>query len=322
MTAVYLTIDTEYSPGLALRLGLHARDEVFARSISCQTTDGAVGIFYQMDVLDDHGLKGVFFVDPLPALVWGVGAIAAIVEPILRRGHEVQLHLHPEWLEIAGDANPLRSRTGCNLHAFTEDEQADLIAIAREYLIQAGAPPPTAFRAGNYAADDATLRALARCGIAYDSSHVPGIRGGDCRIGLGPQDQRVVAREGTLEVPVGTIRNFGGLRHAQITALSTRELSSALDHCVRTHTPMLNIVSHSFELLCRDRLRINRIVRDRFVRFCAAVASHPGARSATFASRPPRVGDETGAGTMPHSELRSGARMAEQLLANALYGRA
>lgn len=320
MTGVYLTIDTEYSAGLAARLGAHARDEVFERSITCRTPTGDVGIVYQMDVMDAHGIKGVFFVDPMPALVWGTGAIADIVEPILERGHEVQLHLHPEWLELAGDANPLAGRTGRNLHDFTESEQAELLGLAREMLVQAGAPAPTAFRAGNYGADDATLRALASLGIRYDSSHVPGIAGSDCRISLSADDRRVVRHEGTIEVPVGSIRSRGGQRHAQITALSHRELAAALRFCVREGTAMLNIVSHSFELMSRDRTRANTIVRDRFAKFCASIAATPGAYSATFTGHPPQVGDETGAATMPHNAIRTAARLVEQLASNALYG--
>ena len=137
----------------------------------------------------------------MPALVWGTSAIAAVVEPILTRGHEIQLHLHPEWLKIAGDANPLPGRTGRNMHQFTEEEQVELLEIARDHLMRAGAPAPTAFRAGNYGANDATLRALARVGIRYDSSHVPGISRSECRISLKETDQRVVEHQGTIEVP-------------------------------------------------------------------------------------------------------------------------
>ncbi|WP_417322673.1 hypothetical protein [Erythrobacter aureus] len=320
MTAVYITIDTEYSPGLTLRLGAKAREEVFERSISCCTPQGQVGTGHQMDVMDANGVKGVFFVDPMPALVWGTGAIAAVVEPILERGHEVQLHLHPEWLEIAGDANPLPGRTGRNMHDFTESEQVELIEIAREFLMRAGAPAPTAFRAGNFGADDATLRALAKVGIRYDSSHVPGIAGSECRISLSADDRQVVCHHGTIEVPVGSIRSHGGQRHAQITALSHRELAAALRFCVREGAAMLNIVSHSFELMSRDRTRANTIVRDRFARFCASIAATPGAHGATFTSHPPQIGDGTGATAMPHSPFRSAARVMEQLASNMLYG--
>ena len=228
MTAVYLTIDTEYSSGLAARLGVHAREEVFARSIDGHTREGAVGIGFQMDVMADHGIKGVFFVDPMPALIWGTGAIADVVEPIVARGHDVQLHLHPEWLELAGDANPLGRRTGRNLHEFSEDEQLELLDWARATLMDAGAPAPIAFRAGNYGADDATLRALRRLGIRYDSSHVPGIAQSDCRISLSNKDRTVVRHEGTIEVPVGSIGSFRGQRHAQVTALSHGEMAAAL----------------------------------------------------------------------------------------------
>lgn len=320
MTAVYITIDTEYSAGLAVRLGVHAREEVFDRSIACRTTRGDVGIFHQMEVMDAHGLKGVFFVDPMPALVWGTQAVAAVVEPILERGHEVQLHLHPEWLEIAGDANPLGSRTGRNLHEFAEAEQVALLELARKQLMDAGAPAPTAFRAGNYGADDATLRSLAEVGIRYDSSHVPGIADSDCRISLTSSDRSVVRHAGTTEVPVGSIRSAGGQRHAQITALSHWELAAALRFCVREGIAMFNIVSHSFELMSRDRSGINAIVRDRFAKFCATVAATEGASGATFTSRPPQIGDGTGAAAMPMSAIRTVARVAEQSVSNALYG--
>ncbi|TMM47335.1 hypothetical protein [Qipengyuania marisflavi] len=320
MTAVYITIDTEYSAGLVAQLGVSALAENFDRSIACRTADGEAGIHHQMDVMEANGLTGVFFVDPMPALIWGQRAVDLVVRPILKRGHDVQLHLHPEWLEIAGDANPLRSRTGRVMHEFTEDEQVELIEIGCEYLVRAGAPAPTAFRAGNYGVNDATMRALARCKIRYDSSHVPGMRDSDCRLTLGPQHQKVLRHKGTLEVPVGSIRSFGGLRHAQITALSSWEMTAALRFAVRENIAMLNIVSHSFELLSRDRTRINSIVRGRFASFCESVAGTSGARSATFTSRPPQIGDETGAATMPHSEVRSAARIAEQLLANSLYG--
>lgn len=320
MTAVYITIDTEYSAGLALSLGVHAREEIFDRSIICRTADGDVGIVHQMDVMDAHGIKGVFFVDPMPALVWGIEAIAAVVEPILERGHEVQLHLHPEWLEFAGERNPLGHRTGANLHEFTEDEQVELIALARDFLVAAGAPLPTAFRAGNYGADDATLRALRRLGILYDSSHVPGIANSDCRISLSPEDRRVVRHQGVLEVPIGSIPSLGGQRHAQITALSYWELAAALKFCAAANIASFNIVSHSFELMSRDRRRPNRVLSHRFAGFCRTLAELHGVESATFTSRPPRLGEATGAAAMPSNPIRSVARMAEQAVVNGLYG--
>lgn len=322
MTRVYITIDTEYSSGFAERAGLSGRAANFARSIAGESPDGAVGIEYQMDVFDRHGLKAVFFVDPMPALVWGVAAIEDVVGPIVARGHDVQLHLHTEWLALAGPANPLGERTGINIRDFTFDEQCLLIERARAWLVAAGAPAPVAFRAGNYGANDDTLRALAECGLRYDTSHCPGIAGSLCAISLGLQDRRPVNHCGVIEVPIGCIAaSRGGLRHAQVTALTAGEVLCAIRHAQAEGDGSFTLVSHSFELLSRDRSRVNQIVKRRFEQLCAGLARLGGVSTGTYAESPPAVAPEARSSrVLPHSPLRTGRRLAEQALANALYG--
>ena len=320
MTGLYITIDTEYSFGLARRMGGGGRTENFASAIIGATPSGPLGIHYQMDRFDAHGLKAVFFVDPMPALVWGTAAIADVVGPIVARGHDVQLHLHSEWLEIAGSANPLGTRTGGNLRDFAFAEQCTLIDYARGVLIAAGAPAPVAFRAGNYGANDDTLRALAELGIAYDTSHCPGIAVSECQISLGPEGRHVQRHCDTIEVPIGCIAApGGGLRHYQLTALTDGELLAALRHAVRAGQQQVTMVSHSFELLSRDRQRANRIVQRRFDRLCAGLGKIAGLTSATYAASPPEV-EAAAAVPLPHSALRTLRRYAEQALGNALYG--
>lgn len=320
MTQLYITIDTEYSFGLAARNGGADRQGNFARSIGCDTPSGPVGIGYQMDRFDAYGIKAVFFVDPMPALVWGVAAIEDVVGPIAARGHDVQLHLHSEWLALAGASNPLGSKTGRNLCDFTLSEQTELIGRARDLLMAAGAPRPVAFRAGNYGADDNTLRALASLGLAFDTSHCPAIVGGDCALSLGPQDRSVQPHCGVIEVPVAAIGARGGaLRHMQLTALSRAELIAQLRFAVANQQRSSTLVSHSFELMSRDRRRANRVLVRRFNSFCAALPKIAGLRTATYARHPPEVS----AGPMevlPHTWRRTLGRLAEQALGNALYG--
>lgn len=320
MTSVFITIDTEFAFGIAARdPAAHWRGN-FARSISCETPGGAVGIDYQMDVLDAHGLRAVFFVDPMPALVWGVEPVAAIVAPIAARGHDVQLHIHTEWLSLAGTANPLGGRTGNNIKDFSFEQQCILLARARDLLVEAGAPVPVAFRAGNYGSNDDTLRALAAIGMQYDTSHCPGFPFSHSDITLGPQDRSVCTHHGTIEIPAGAIAGpRGSLRHAQVTALSAGEMLAAIAHARDCGVPSFTLVSHSFELLSRDRQRINALVRRRFERLCAGIARMPGVTTATYAAEPPRPCPAP-VPLLPHNPLRTAARMAEQALANALYG--
>lgn len=322
MTAVYITIDTEYAAGLALHPSHSSREENFARSILCDTPSGAVGVPYQLDVFDRYGLTGIFFVDPMPALLWGVEAIADVVGPIVARGHDVQLHLHTEWLELAGPANPLGKRTGTNIKDFTFEEQCRLLDYARTMLMAAGAPRPTAFRAGNYGANDDTLRALAELGFTHDTSHCPGMAESLCDISLGPADRHPLRHCGVIEVPIGCIGGFGQtLRHGQVTALSSREMLAAIRYARNTGAAGFTLVSHSFELMSRDRMRTNHIVRRRFETLCRELARLKGVTTATYGAMPPSVSaNAKPVPALPHNPLRTGARMVEQAFANACYG--
>jgi len=323
MTLLYFTIDTEYEPGFVARNGADTRQENFDRSIRGRTEAGDVGIFYQIEMFDRCGLKAVFFVDPMPSLLWGTQAIADVVGPIVERGHDVQLHLHTEWLELAGSANPLGSRIGDNLKDFAFEDQCRLLEWAAQELQAAGAPRPTAFRAGNYGANDDTLRALAMLGFSHDSSHTPGFAGSPCAISLGQEHRRPLRHRGVTEVPIGCVGDVvGGLRHAQLTALSLAELLAATRHAVDNQITDFTLVSHSFELLCRDRRRTNKIVKRRFDRYCEQLAAMDGVETGTYADRAPRPARKTRPRSiLPKSAMRTGGRIAEQAVANMLYGK-
>jgi len=306
--------------------GSACRAENFACAISGRTAEGEYGLGYKLDMFNRYGHRGVCFVDPMPALLWGTAAIEDVVGPILERGHDVQLHLHTEWLELAGAVHPLGralgSATGRNIKDFTFDQQCALIDWARDTLVRAGAPAPVAFRAGNYGASDTTLRALAECGIGYDTSHTPGIENGDCAIALAPEDRVPLRHQGVIEVPIGCIATVGGgLRHAQITALSVREMARALRHARDAGAQSFTMVSHSFELVNRKRGKVNRIVRRRFDRLCDAIARMKGVRPGTYAVDPPRIVDiDPQAVLAPADPVAQTLRIAEQFASNTLYG--
>jgi len=323
MTRVYITIDTEYSSGLYTGPGAADRAENYARSIACVTPDGPAGISHKLALLNAHGQKAVFFVDPMPALVWGVAAIEDIVGPIIEAGQDVQLHCHTEWLELAGAANPLASgRTGLNIADFPLEEQCRILEYARTTLMAAGAPQPVAFRAGNYGANDDTLRALAMLGIAYDSSHCPALPDGACKISLGTEMRDPLEHLGVIEVPVGSIGTLGGgQRHAQITAITLAEMLAAIRHARASGQESFTLVSHSFELINRRKLAVNKVVRRRFAGLVGALAGMRGVETGTYAHTPPAVSNRPHASEpLPASAMRTGMRMAEQFVSNTLYG--
>jgi peptidoglycan/xylan/chitin deacetylase (PgdA/CDA1 family) len=264
-TRVLLTIDTE----LAWRH--HAAglpwEENFARSYEAC----GVGIPYQLEMLARHGLKACFFVDPMPAFAFGLDPVRRMVEPILASGQEVQLHLHPFWAHLEE-----AERTGekPELMCYSFAEQLGLIRRARELLVAAGAPEPIAFRAGSFAANGDTLRALAALGLRYDSSHNGCYHPSPSAIPL-RRDQvaPVEVAPGLIEVPVAQLaEGEGALRHLQLCAVSAEEMCAALDHAASEEHPVVTVVSHSFELATRNGLAANGVVRGRFLRLCRFLA--------------------------------------------------
>jgi len=284
MTRAIISFDTELSAGLYQR-GADARAN-FESSILGRCRDGDYGVHFQMDMLDRFGLTGVYFVDPMPALVYGPEIIDAIVAPIVRRGHEVQLHIHTEWLAFAR-FNPVGRLTGRNIGDFPLAAQKKLIALARDILVGAGAPRPTAFRAGNFGANDDTLRALAALGFRHDSSFNGAYQGHGCDITLDAGNLGMRDHHGICEVPVsGLMDRASRFRPAQLCAMSEEEMRDALDHSAASDAIQFSAFSHSFELLSRDRQVPNRLAITRMEALCRAVADDARVTSSGFATLP------------------------------------
>jgi len=313
-TPVLVTIDTELS------VGSHSRGLPLADNLKRSAFGGDVGygIDWQARRMADAGVRAVFFVDPMPALLFGPDAIRPMVDAPLAHGHEVQLHIHTEWLRWV-DASPVGGRQGANIGDFSLDDQVTLLELARDLLMRCGTPAPTAFRAGNFGANDDTLAALARIGIGIDSSF-NGAAGPQMRIGLPADGVAPVRRHGVVELPVSLLREWpSGLRPLQLCAVSAAEMRAALDHAQATAAPLVNIVSHSFELLTRDRDRANLRTVWRFEAMLELLAERR--------DRLPTVGcaevavAAAAAAPAPASASRTLWRMAEQAHATLAYER-
>lgn len=314
-TPVFLTIDTE------LMWRHHAADLPADTVVQRSLEPAGVGVTWQLERLRAHGLKACFFVDPLPARLYGMAAIAPTVEAIVAAGQEVQLHLHPNWARAS--LNDRRRAHVFELVDLSRQEQQDLLSEARDLLRAAGAPDPVAFRAGSYSANDVTLDALAALGFAYDSSHNGAHHPWPSMIALLPDVIAPVAHRGLIEVPVTTIAMpGGGRRHFQICALSAAEMRAALAHAAAQNHAAVTIVSHGFELANRSGTRANAVHVRRFEALCRTLAKHADRLPTThFRDRLAlRLGQDDR--PLPASALRTRWRQFEQLWSNLIEERA
>lgn len=250
--------------------------QAFRRYVHGSSRAGNYALPKTLELLNAHGLKGVFFVEPLFAAHFGLEPLTEIVGLIREAGQEVQLHLHPEWQDeslvpIIENHDAKRQ----HLFMYDADEQAALIGHGLRLLDETGAGPITAFRAGSFACNADTFTALKRNGIRYDSSiNVTMDHSG---IGLPAEARRTGSHwiEGILELPLSVSSGRqGSLRHMQVGACSFEEMAQAIQSAHSAGWRYFNVLSHNFEMLVPGTSQPDWVVVKRFTRLCEFLEKH------------------------------------------------
>ena len=174
------------------------------------------------------------------------------------------------------------------LTGFSEDEQLALILEgARDCCAKPGAPDPIAFRAGSFAANADTLRAVARAGLQdrQQPQWQPDALAVRDRPASDRRSRRFACGACSTELPVALLDEGGGrsLRHLQIGAVSLAEIRAK--RCCHAESGgrrrWSTMVGHSFELATRDGARANDILRHRFDGLCRWLADEVAERFPT-----------------------------------------
>jgi hypothetical protein len=266
---VYLTFDVEIWCNGWKQLEKNF-PSAFERYVYGRSKDGEFALPQTLRILTHHGLRGVFFVEPLFAARFGIEPLREIVNLVRGAGHEVQLHLHPEWTDEA--LEPLLPNVEFkrqHLVQYDTREQTALIAHGLRMLKAAGAAGINAFRSGSFAANRDTYVALQRNGVLLDSSlnlchQVSGrdLRGSACF------DACSIV-EGVTTLPISVFEDgFGRLRPAQVGACGSAELIAAMERSARNGHRDFVIVSHNFEMLRPGRSKPDWVVVRRFHALC------------------------------------------------------
>ncbi len=271
----------------------------FDRYIYGRSAKGDWALPKTLEILDRHGLKGVFFVEPLFSARFGIERLATVVDLIRASGHDVQLHLHPEWTDeirplIFAGATEKRQ----HLAYYTLEEQVALIGLGRDLMAQVGCNV-TAFRAGSFACNHDTFRALHKLGIGVDSSlhAVLPHSGPDLRQDIDFFHPLEFEQVRILPMTVFT-DGLGHLRPAQLGACGFGELRDAIGSAADNGTEHFVILSHNFEMLKQGRSEPDALVAARFENLCAYLATQRGRVEVSTLSGEPVV-----IGTRPHPPL-------------------
>ena len=287
MPDVHITIDAECSMGDAWSNPDY--EPVGPERAVLGRIDGAsYGTPLIMDILEEHALRGTFFIEVLAGTVLGERVLAEAYESVLRRGHDAQLHAHPVYRYYAkvrqgrlaaSDLPPQPDLIG----SLPADVQRELLEEARAIFVRLTGKTPTAFRAGNYGASLETLRVLGEMGFTHDSSFNAAYTNRMCLVSPGRVTNNPWQVGGLWEVPITTFQTGVLVRNRvkplDIAGVSFAEIRRVLEQAERTGPGTVTMVLHSFSFLKRAdvqyrRMKPDRLVIQRFRRLCRFLADH------------------------------------------------
>jgi len=281
---VYITFDVECSMGGAWD-GV-SRPVPPARGMMGAYGKRRLGIPLICEILTRHGLAGTFFLEPFNDELGHEGQTQPVCEYLLQRGQDIQLHVHPNRRNYARFKAGLPHKRTDDMADLDPDEQRSLLAEGAERLRRWTGRAPAAFRAGNMAASEETLRQLSAVGIRIDSSytlscaHLPG------RIGEGEEYNGSRWYGDVLELALSGFYQprLPGLHPAKpldLMGICFEECRDAIAAICGAGADAV-VILHSFSLFkVRNRQydggRPNRIVTRRLRRLCGWLAEHAGA---------------------------------------------
>jgi hypothetical protein len=302
-TDFMITIDTEFSIG-GYFLDPRNRPIDEDHHIYCKIGGRDFGIGLIMDILEERGFKGVFFLETEARHYFGDGVLKGIVDFIIRRGHEIQLHLHPVYRSFIGDRNP-KSHVSDHMDEYPLLEQERLIREGKRFLEDSGSNPITAYRSGSYSSNRDTIEACRRNGIRYLSNYNRSMQNCKYAEDYPGRLHPFPLAGGLLEFPITNYQETGGRKEwnpFQICAASTQEMRKASDWYQGQGSSCLTFITHSFEFVRTkdmrfENLKPNNLHIRRLRDLCAFFAAHPDRfRNATYGSLEQAYGDHVESG--------------------------
>ena len=227
---VLFTVDVE-----SLSDGNPDRD-IWGRAVG---RDEDHGIVRMMEILDEHGAKGTFFVNVYEAEKHGLDNWSHICRTINERRHDVELHTHP------GPMFGVKY-----LHEADLQTQTKILNRGKDLIRQWTGGEVVAHRAGAYAANTDTISASKAAGIDLDFSLNASWPTSDLgKSGL--TTNAPIVRDGILCVPVtnyvqASAGSWRSLRFLDIEASSSAEILEVISRLRRHGVRTAVIMMHSF----------------------------------------------------------------------------
>jgi len=287
-TKVLITVDTE--PSVAGALSNPERDKPRIHEPVWGEVGGeSQALGFMLETLNRAQLCATFFIETVHVSYFPERIMGDYVRRIRDSGQDVQLHLHPCWLNFEQEWKNQKTLATDQCGELTKDQLIALIDTGRERLGEWTGTPPCSLRTGNFSVSANVYRAMKASGLTVASNICAAVappaeatpdQWGDTANLVGG----IHRIDGVTELPVTCFKDHGpvgrgGLRSLQITSCSFEEQRVHLTALHRAGASVAVIVTHPFEFLQWSgpdfsHLRANRLVQRRFARLCSFLAGN------------------------------------------------
>lgn len=218
MNTLIFTVDVEAFPR-------RSKSTPFESLILGQLENGVGGITRLMDIADKHDVKMSFMLDFIEYEMYGNKIIDA-GKYILDRGHDLQLHAHPEIFSSRSSPYWISSKLpmplNCNNLSLKQSMHLFDYLLDKYYKVTNDSP--LAFRGGSYTLSYSIIEAMHYYGLTADCSYNP------TRPAPFLNDLGIVNpfkfNNGVVEIPVPCIDGFGTIKRVFDFNFNAHALSS------------------------------------------------------------------------------------------------
>lgn len=242
-----VTIDVEALPGRA------DRDHV-SRLIWGQHAKGRAGIVEICEVLEAAGGIGLFFLEVAGSLD-DLAAYREVNSFLVRRGHLVEWHFHPEILSRKFWRSQGASGGTMRQDLFDARDARVILQFGLEQFRKITGRNPRAYRAGSFRWNEHVIEFLGENAIPYSFNACAETAVRDNFVTFEPESPRPFKwSNGVIELPCGEVRDGGEIIHFRFPRQFPKSLPPdvlARHLCEQSGGPV-QLLLHSWSLLSRD----------------------------------------------------------------------
>jgi len=280
-TEISITIDTEFSIAGAFDRPEHYKP-IAEAAVLCEVNGKEHGLGFLLETFEKCNISASFFVECANYYYFGDEPMQSIVRRIQAAGQDVQLHVHPCWLNF--NADPAIGDFPINDSCAGRDyeELKRIFELCIEVFERWSGKYPEAIRTGSLVADLSLYSLMKDLNIPLASNIALGVfRPKEAELQICSGCRSV---EGVLELPVFSYHdmNIMGRKHIkslQITSCSWPEMKYILWQSHKRGIQNIVILTHPFEYIKKADFQYNNLIRNRInqnrlEKLCKFISEH------------------------------------------------